>query len=188
MTTVGKVVAVLVFFASAAFLGMAAATSVGRTDWKVQLKDYQSKTARQPEEIDRLTKDADRYASRLKEASELIAIDVAALEVRKKELADNLDAVSKSVSELSGQVSLKSNEAHDARTIAAQRREDAIQLRNQYELLLTEREAIQSQVKRLQDLLRQAIENLKAVEYRRKLLEEDGGLGYDAAEAADETE
>lgn len=179
MTKISKVLVVIVFFASAGFLGIAGASFATRTDWKTKSAEYPAKIQLQTAELAQLDQSIQSTQNRMKDAVDTIKVDLVAMETRHKDLAAQLEKLSLEISQQTAAVSAETAKAQTTRETAAQRREDAITLRNQYEALRADKESALREVKRLTDLLRQATENLKTVSRRNELLQSDLPKGYD---------
>lgn len=174
MTRASKVLTVFLVVASVAFMGFAATSSMTRTNnWKEQTKDYTDKIAKQKSELEALDKEIPFWKDRLTESIAAKEKDIAAMQQRELVLLEGLKKLADAASALSVQVVEKTDATQKKRDEAAQRREEAIALRNQLDELRTQKEEALAEQKRLTDLLVQALGTKERAERRKELLESD---------------
>lgn len=223
MTRFSKVLAVLVFSASLAFMGFAMVTVLGGPNWDLKADalardhslsfergkesgwDVKDNRKQPPEQVatgkslpeviakaqrklidarktesDALAKETDDVVKRQAREQPAITADVAAFEKRFQVLIQQLKELHLQAIEESKKAVTKSEEAKAIRQVAALRRDELIQLRNQLDVLRTQKSTALKEQKRLEDLVNQAKAVLADVERRKELLEADGArLDYD---------
>lgn len=173
MTRASKVLTVFLVFASVAFMGFAATSSMTRTDWKARTKDLSEKKQKQDEELKPLDEEITAWKNAVTAAVDAKAKDVEAMQKRELVLLAELKKLADAASALSAQVVEKADATQKKRDEAAQRREEAIALRNQLDELRTQKEEALAEQKRLTDLLVQALGTKERAERRKELLESD---------------
>jgi chromosome segregation ATPase len=174
MTTVSKVLTVLVFIASVAFMAFAATSSATRTDWKTRVAEYPEKIAAQRKKIEQLDQDIVRWDARLQDARKSEQADLVAMNRREAALVSQLQQLHAQASALSAQIDTEAKAVQAKREEARLRREEVFRLRNQLEELRTQNDSAVGESKRLKDLLVQAQGVLERAERRMQLLEADG--------------
>ncbi|MSR56179.1 MAG: hypothetical protein EXS05_00660 [Planctomycetaceae bacterium] len=183
MTKLSRCLTILVTVLAVAFLGVAAVTTAGRTDWqKIATKDFpKAAIATQQETIAELEKQIKITSDVMAGSAEAIAVDVKALTDpmtgREVVLERELEALIAQAHDLAVKTETEARTA-DARLDELKlRREDTVRLQNQFDELVSQKVAAQSEVKRLRDLLFQAQGVLERAIRRRKALQAEFG-GY----------
>lgn len=174
MTKVGKILTVLLVFASVTFMGVASVNWVVSTNYKTQAAEFPEKIDAQKKEIADLDTEIPRWEARLKDAEASIKADVAAIKRRQETVEKQLKALHDELSDVNAQVVAETKKAQAVRDEAKLRREEAIALSNQLEELRSQKDAALFEQKRLSALLVQATGTLERVERRKELLEKDG--------------
>jgi hypothetical protein len=135
-------------------------------------------------ESEAIAKETEEVVKRQAREQPAIATDVAAFEKRFQVLIQQLKELHLQAIEESKKAVTKSEEAKAIRQVAALRRDELIQLRNQLDVLRTQKSTALKEQKRLEDLVNQAKAVLADVELRKELLESDGArLDYDPSPA-----
>lgn len=174
MTKASKVLTVFLLFASVAFMGFAAVSSATRSDAKQRVAVYPEKIAAQRKEIEELDPEITKVQARIKEAEVGIAADIAAMKKRESALEAQLQQLQVASTEVATQVVAEAKKAQGKRDEAKVRREDALRLRSELEVLRTQKSVAQAEQRRLQDELYQVEGTLELARHRTKLLISDG--------------
>jgi chromosome segregation ATPase len=183
MTKFSRLLTIFVTVLAVAFMGVAAVSTATWTDWKkVANERYpQNDIAKQKQDLaalDELSKAVDK-AQQLAVAG--IDADVKAIADpatgREVQLEKMLAQLEQKTLELAEQVELQARKADVKLDDLKLRREDVMRLQSQFDELVSQRQASQADVKRLQDLLFQAEAVLQRVERRREALESETGQG-----------
>lgn len=193
MTKISRCLTILVTVLAVAFLGVAAVTTAGRTDWKtVATKDFPKKTNDDLKAaIDELDKQIKIYGDLNTGSAEAIAVDIKALTDpetgREVVLERELEALIVQAHELAVTVEAEARKT-DARLDELKlRREDTVRLQNQFDELVSQKVAARGEVKRLKDLLFQAQGVLERAIRRRTALQAEFD-GYESKSTASDRE
>lgn len=183
-TKISKILTILVTVLSLSFLGATAVSSIARTNWKEKAAEFPEKKAQELQtEITGLNQERDNYTALIGQTSKTIEIDQAAMLARETNLQQYAKTLETEDRKLREQNSTESQSAQEKLDVDKMRREEIQRLQAQYEELVSQREAAQSEVKRLRDLLYQERGVLQRAQRRQQSLQT--ALGQPVSEPYD---
>ncbi len=179
MSNVGKALVVFITFASVAFMGFAAVTSLGGTDWKQYLseKNQESNTktlkdiaTEQDAELKRLRAESQEISEALQKAIDDKAADLAGMKAREDTLRSHIEELNKQIVAHTQEAAVTGNDAITVKNDLAARHEEVVHLRNQLKEMRSQIEDARYEMERLEDQVTQAKELLKLAQRRNKRL------------------
>lgn len=179
MTKAGKALVIFLAFGSVAFMGFAAVTTLGGTNWKEFLaeknQDRHTKTLAefvksQDDEIKLLKADLQDASDKLKIANETREADIAAMKAREETLVAEIAEGNRLIIETTNNVVVTGEKVKDVQGEISDRREEVLKLRNQLKELRAQIDVTREEQERLSDRVIQAKELLKFAERRNKSL------------------
>lgn len=132
------------------------------------------KIDQQKTQLDQIGKQIPQAEARIKQARELIAIDLKAMQKREMQLAMHIKRLNDEADRIGLQAVAKANEAQQVRQVAELRRADVFRLKEQLDQVQTDYFQVVEQRRQLEDLLIRTKGVLARLERRRDQLLESG--------------
>ncbi len=181
MTTLSRVLTIAVTVFAVLFMGVTAVMTATRTDWKevATQKFKKADIARQQEQIKALEDRIAELEAARQRALAAIAADEKAIDDpntgREAEMEKLLADWVQQAHTLAGEAEEQARKADVKLEELKLRREDAVRLQNQFDELVSQKVAAETEAKRLRDLLFQARGVLERLKRRQQSLEEQTG-------------
>jgi len=179
MTKLGKSLVVFLAFASVAFMGFAAVTSLGSTNWKTFLSEkrvdrgtmtYAEKVKDQDEELRRLREELQVAEAALSDAKATREADTAAITAREAVLVAAVEEQNANVIRATKEATVTGNKVIDVKNQTSDRHEEVVRMQNQLKELRSQIEIARDEDQRLADRVIQAKELLKSTQRRNERL------------------
>lgn len=176
MNKFSRLLTIFVTVLSVAFMSVAAVSTAARTDWKeAATKTWKkARISEQQQELRDLEEKITAVGNEQKLALASIEADVKALTDpatgREAELEQNLAQLEQQARQLAKDIEEQARKADTKLETLSLRRDDVARLQNQFDEIVSQKEAAQQEAKRLRDLLVQAKGVLDRVERRREAL------------------
>lgn len=186
MTRFSRILTIFVTVLAIAFMGVAMVATATWTNWRdIALNKFPSaEISKQKETLARLQKEAEATDKEQQLAVAAIDADVKAIsdpETGREAVLEKsvLSALEEQTRRVAQEVEAQARKADAKLGELKLRREDIARLQSQFDELVSQRQASQADVKRLEDLLFQAKAMLERVERRREWLESELKPSYE---------
>lgn len=179
MTKLGKSLVVFLAFASVAFMGFAAVTSLGSTNWKTFLSEkrvdrgtmtYAEKVKAQEDELRQLREEFQAAEAALNDAKATREVDTAAILAREAALVAAVEDLNAKVIAATKEATVTGNKVIEIKNQTTYRHEEVVRMQNQLKELRSQIEIAREEDRRLADRVIQAKELLKSTQRRNERL------------------
>lgn len=181
MTTFSRVLTIAVTVFAVLFMGVTVVMTATRTDWKEVATQKFKKTdiAKQQEQIRAFEEQTAAFEAARQRALAAIAADEKAIDDpntgREVEMEKLLTTLVEQAHTLAGEAEEQARKADVKLEEMRLRRDDAVRLQNQFDEIVSQKDAAKAEAKRLRDLLFQAKGVLERLKRRQQSLEEQTG-------------